>query len=86
LSTDKQQAPEEATNMVDMVDVDFITAYEAGETDEQETIEGFQRLIDSGIVWQLQGSYGRMAMALIDAGYCFIPGRQPKSSDEVSHV
>ena len=58
----------------------FIIAFEQGETDEQETIEGFQALIDSGIVWSLQGSYGRTAARLIEAGYCFRPGEQPKGS------
>jgi len=60
--------------------LEFIMAYEVGETDEQETIEGFQGLIDTGLVWSLQGSYGRTAMDLIRAGYCFIPGEQPKGS------
>lgn len=57
--------------MFDMVG--FIMAYEAGDTDEDETIAGFQNLIDYGIVWQLQGSYGRMAAALIEAGLCTPP-------------
>lgn len=52
--------------------MNFIMAYENGETSEEETIEGFQHLIDDGTVWQLQGSYGRMAKALIEAGYCHI--------------
>lgn len=50
--------------------VSFIMDYEAGELDEDATIEGFQHLIDSGTVWSLQGSYGRTAAALIEAGYC----------------
>lgn len=59
--------------------VGFIMAFEAGDIeDEQEVIEGFQELIDSGVVWQLQGSYGRMAARLIEAGYCFRPGERPQ--------
>lgn len=49
-------------------EVDFIMAYEGGELSEEEMIEGFQHLIDNGDAWRLQGSYGRTAKALIDAG------------------
>lgn len=50
--------------------VSFIMDYEAGLLDEAQIIEGFQHLIDSGLAWSLQGSYGRMAEALIENGYC----------------
>lgn len=50
--------------------VDFILDYEAGVLSEEEVIEGFQHLIDNGIVWSLQGHYGRTAATLIDAGLC----------------
>ena len=52
--------------------MDRIIAYESGELDGEETIKLFQELIDSGQVWRLQGSYGRMAKALIEAGYCHL--------------
>lgn len=48
--------------------VSFTMAYEEGVLSEEEVREGFQHLVDSGLVWQLQGSYGRMAAALIEAG------------------
>lgn len=51
-----------------MNDLDFIMAYEQGDLSDEETLEGFQKLIDSGLVWQLQGHYGRTAQALIEAG------------------
>ena len=48
----------------------FIMAYEGGSCTDEEVIEGFQVLIDTGLVWQLQGHYGRTATALIEAGHC----------------
>lgn len=48
--------------------VGLITAFESGEASEQETLELFAELIRSGMAWQLQGSYGRAAAALIEEG------------------
>ncbi len=45
-----------------------IIAFESGELDQDAVVEFFQHLVDSGIVWQLQGSYQRTACNLIDAG------------------
>lgn len=56
-----------------MDQVDNIIAYEQGELDEEDTITLFQSLINSGLAWQLQGSYGRTAMAMVDAGLCEMP-------------
>lgn len=53
-----------------MDQIDAIIAYEQGDLEFDETIELFQNLIDSGMAWKLQGSYGRTAENLIDAGYC----------------
>lgn len=39
---------------------------------EQEVIDAWQYLIDTGTVWSLQGYYGRTARALIDEGICYI--------------
>ena len=48
--------------------IDRLIAYENGELDEAETIELFQGLVDTGLAWELQGSYGRAAIRFIDAG------------------
>ena len=40
------------------------------ECTEEPYIQSFQTLIDSGHIWGLQGSYGRTAMGLIEAGLC----------------
>lgn len=47
-----------------------IIDFESGNLSEDETIGFFQELIDSGLAWNLQGSYGRTARNLIDAGIC----------------
>ena len=53
-----------------MPDVSKIMAFEEGLMDQEELVEFFQGMIDSGIVWQLQGFYGRTAMDLINEGLC----------------
>ena len=59
--------------------LDFIMRYEGGECTEDEIVKGFQALVDSGLAWQLQGSYGRMAAHLINVGLVTVPGsREPK--------
>jgi hypothetical protein len=51
-----------------MDQLDNMIRWENGELDEEETIELFQDLVNSGLAWQLQGCYGRMAANLIRAG------------------
>ena len=51
--------------------LDYLIAFEGGELDDIDTILFFQYLIDTGLAWSLQGSYGRAARSLIEAGHCF---------------
>lgn len=53
--------------------VSAMMAFEGGEMEsDEEVIELFQHLIDTGLAWQLQGSYGRTAHSLIEAGHCTV--------------
>jgi hypothetical protein len=49
--------------------VDKIIAFETGELGEEDTVALFQELVDTGMAWALQGSYGRTARHLIDEGF-----------------
>ena len=35
---------------------------------EEQYLEAWQHLVDTGLAWQLQGSFGRTATSLIEAG------------------
>lgn len=48
--------------------LDDILLVEGGEASQEEFVAAFQRLVDSGMAWQLQGWYERTAQNLIDAG------------------
>jgi len=47
-----------------------LVMYESGELSDKQIHKLFQHLIDSGLVYMLQGHYGRTAEYLIAEGYC----------------
>ena len=53
-----------------MDSLDAVMLIESGDATDEQMVEAFQSLIDSGVVWKLQGFYGRTARGLIEAGYC----------------
>jgi hypothetical protein len=58
--------------MLDKVKVTDIVRYENGEMTFEELVPFFQKLIDTRLAWQLQGTYGRTAKSLIESGHCKI--------------
>lgn len=50
--------------------LDAVLLIEGGDPTPEEYHAAFQLLIDDGIVWKLQGFYGRSAEALIETGFC----------------
>ena len=52
------------------VSVDDMIAFENGSLSQEDTIVMFQKLINTGLAWRLQGFYGRTASALIGGGLC----------------
>ena len=46
---------------------------------EEQYIQAWQHLIDTGLAWSLQGYFGRTASAMIQHGVCYYPvKKQPK--------
>lgn len=65
-----------------MTMIDNIIRYEQGEMSEEETIEFFQGLVNTGLAWSLQGHYGRMAMHLIEEGLVRAGGEPEGESED----
>ena len=55
--------------------VDELIAYEEGQITGDEEIAFFERLVETGTCWQLQGHYQRVATTLIEAGLIEPPER-----------
>jgi hypothetical protein len=58
-----------------MEEFDKIIRFENGELSYDETIDLFQALVNNGLAWSLQGSYGRMAKSLIEEGSVTMPNK-----------
>ena len=54
------------------MEIDAMIAFEEGNLSFADTVTFFQKLIDDGSVWTLQGVYGRTAQKLIEAGHCML--------------
>ena len=48
--------------------VDQLIAYEEGQLTEDQEIALFEQLVETGMCWQLQGHYQRVAATLTEAG------------------
>jgi hypothetical protein len=59
----------------------IIEGFDGESHPEEDRVAAFQFLIDTGVVWGLQGMYGREAYRLIQAGRCTLPVRL--SDDEL---
>ncbi len=53
-----------------------IMAFEQGELENEEVYALFQFLLDSGMIYSLQGSYQRMAEDLLLAGVIEMPSQR----------
>jgi len=49
--------------------VDDMIDWENGDMSEENEIEFFQKLLDTGMAWTLQGMYGRRTVELLNEGY-----------------
>lgn len=65
--------------------LDDLLDYEEGKLDDDAVIALFQQLVNTGLAWELQGSYGRTASMLILQGHVHRPA-QEASPDEADRA
>ena len=54
----------------------IIEGFSGEEHTEEEIIEAWQSMVDSGSVWSLQGWYGRTAMDMLNDGVLKFPEKR----------
>lgn len=59
---------------IQIIEGDINADDDTSDDDNSRTLDAWQHLIDTGIVWQLQGWYGRTAARLIESGQCTAAG------------
>jgi hypothetical protein len=64
------------------MNINTLMAYESGELNEAETINFFADLVKTKMAWSLQGHYGRIASAMIDAGFISFEGEVTELAEE----
>jgi len=52
--------------------------------DEEKVIEAWQHLINTGLAYELQGRFGRIANHLIEEGICKLPSLVRREISEVT--
>jgi len=52
-----------------MPSVEEFIDWENGDMSEENEIKFFQKLLDTGMAWTLQGMYGRRTVELLNEGY-----------------
>lgn len=62
----------------------YIMDFEQGELDDEDTIALFQHLVDTGLAWSLQGTYGRTAQSLIEAGLVSVGSRKQAADGDTA--
>ena len=64
------------------MNINTMMAYESGELNDAETINFFADLVKTKMAWSLQGHYGRIASAMIDAGFISPEGEVTELAEE----